>query len=57
MESVLAGINDADVYINDVGAFFQTWEHHIKLLGNTLRRLRENGFTRGYTDERAKIIF
>jgi hypothetical protein len=45
MESVLAGIDDADVYIDDVGAFSQTWEHHIKLLGDILRRLRENGFT------------
>ena len=45
MESVLAGIDDADVYIGDVGAFSQTWEHHIKLLGDILRRLRENGFT------------
>ncbi|KAL7479726.1 hypothetical protein ACHAW6_005451 [Cyclotella cf. meneghiniana] len=45
MESVLAGIDDADVYIDDVGAFFQTWEHHIKILGNILHCLHENGFT------------
>ncbi len=45
MESVLAGIDDADVYIDDIGAFPQTWEHHIKLLGDILRQLRESGFT------------
>ncbi|KAL7480341.1 hypothetical protein ACHAW6_006033 [Cyclotella cf. meneghiniana] len=45
MESVLAGIDDVDVYIDDVGAFSQTWEHHIKLLGNILRHLHENGFS------------
>ena len=45
MESVLAGINHADIYIDDVGAFSQTWDHHIKLLGDILSHLRENGFT------------
>ncbi|KAL7476504.1 hypothetical protein ACHAW6_002359, partial [Cyclotella cf. meneghiniana] len=40
MESVLAGIDDGEVYLDDVGAFSQTWEHHIKLLGNILCRLR-----------------
>eukprot|EP00804_Cyclotella_cryptica_P016771 CCRYP_002069-RA/>CCRYP_002069-RA protein AED:0.45 eAED:0.45 QI:0/-1/0/1/-1/0/1/0/115 len=45
MESVLSGIEDADVYIDDIGAFFQDWDHRIKLLVTILRRLRENGFT------------
>eukprot|EP00804_Cyclotella_cryptica_P013619 CCRYP_012964-RA/>CCRYP_012964-RA protein AED:0.29 eAED:0.29 QI:0/-1/0/1/-1/1/1/0/528 len=45
MESVLSGIEDADVYIDDIGAFSQDWDHHIKLLSMILRRLRENGFT------------
>ncbi|KAL7477449.1 hypothetical protein ACHAW6_003254 [Cyclotella cf. meneghiniana] len=44
MESVLAGIDDTDVYIDDVGAFSQTWDHHIKLLGNILCHLHENDF-------------
>ena len=45
IENVLAGIEDADVYIDDVGAFSSTWEHHLELLCTILRRLCENGFT------------
>ncbi|KAL7476299.1 hypothetical protein ACHAW6_002173 [Cyclotella cf. meneghiniana] len=44
IESILAGIDDADVYIDDIGAFSQTWDHHLKSLGNILHCLRENGF-------------
>ncbi len=45
MESVLAGIDDADIHINNVGAFSHTWNDHIKLLSNMLHRLPENGFS------------
>eukprot|EP00804_Cyclotella_cryptica_P009471 CCRYP_017760-RA/>CCRYP_017760-RA protein AED:0.51 eAED:0.51 QI:0/-1/0/1/-1/0/1/0/347 len=45
MESVLSGIEDADVYIDDIGAFSHDWDHHVKLLATTLQRLWENGFT------------
>jgi hypothetical protein len=45
MENVLSDINDADVYIDDVGAFSNDWDHHINLFTTILRRLRENGFT------------
>ena len=45
MEIVLASIDDADVYIDDVGAFSPDWDQHVKLLGNTLYSLWENGFT------------
>ncbi len=45
MENVLSDNNDANVYIDDVGAFPSNWEHHINLLATILRRLRENGFT------------
>ncbi len=45
MENVFSGIEDADVYINDVGAFYDDWDHHVNLIATILRRLRENGFT------------
>ncbi len=45
MENVLSDIKDADVYINDVGAFSNDWYHHVNLIATILRRLRENGFT------------
>ena len=44
-KSVLSGIDDADVYIDDVGAFSKDWNHHIQLLTDILHCLRENGFT------------
>jgi hypothetical protein len=45
MENVLSGIKDADVYINDVGAFSDDWDHDVNLIATILRRLREKGFT------------
>jgi hypothetical protein len=45
MENVLSDIKDADVYIDDVGAFSDDWDHHVNLLATILRQLRENGFT------------
>ena len=45
MENTLRGIEDAEVYIDDVGAFSNSWEAHIKLIDEILQRLRENGFT------------
>jgi hypothetical protein len=44
MEKLLSDIKDANVYINDVGAFSDDWDHHVKLIATILRRLRENGF-------------
>ncbi len=45
MENVLSGIEDADVYINDVGDFSDDWDQHVNLIATILWRLRENGFT------------
>ncbi len=45
MKNVLSGIEDADVYIDDVGAFLDDWDHHVNLIATILWRLRENGFT------------
>jgi hypothetical protein len=32
MENVLQGIEDPDVYIDDVGAFSDDWDHHVNLI-------------------------
>jgi hypothetical protein len=45
MENVLSDIDDADIYIDDVGAFSNDWYHNVNLLATILRQLRENGFT------------
>jgi hypothetical protein len=45
IENVLSDIEDADVYIDDVGAFSSNWDHHNNLLATILCRLRENYFT------------
>ncbi len=44
MEIVLSDIEDANVFIDDVGAFSNNWDHHVKLIATILRRLHENGF-------------
>jgi hypothetical protein len=36
MENVLSDIEDANVYIDDIGAFSSNWDHHNKLLANIL---------------------
>ncbi len=36
MENVLSDIKDANVYIDDVGAFSSYWDHHVNLLANIL---------------------
>jgi hypothetical protein len=45
MENIFRNINDAEVYINDIGAFSPNWEHHLKLLCTILTKLQENSFT------------
>jgi hypothetical protein len=45
MENVLSDIKDADIYIDDVSAFSNDWDHHVNLLATILRQLHENGFT------------
>ena len=43
--NIFRDIDDAEVYINDIGAFSLNWEHHLKLLCTILTKLQENGFT------------
>ncbi len=45
MENVLLDIKDANVNINDVGAFSNDWDHHVNSLATILQQLCENGFT------------
>jgi hypothetical protein len=44
-ENVLSGIEDADAYIDDAGAFSDDWDYLVNLIVTFLRRLRENDFT------------
>ena len=45
MENIFRHLEDTDVYIDDVGAFSNSWEHHLKLLDEILGLLTQNGFT------------
>jgi hypothetical protein len=45
MENIFRNIDNAEVYIDDIGAFSPDWEHHLKLLCTILTKLQENGFT------------
>ena len=45
MENVLQGINDSEVYLDDIGCFSNEWKHHLKLLDRVLTALQANGFT------------
>jgi hypothetical protein len=45
MENIFRGVEHAEVYIDDIGAFSNSWEHHIKLLHTILTKLQDNGFT------------
>ncbi len=43
MENELSDIEDANVYIDDVGAFSSDWDHHVNCLATISCRLRGNG--------------
>jgi hypothetical protein len=45
IENLLLDIKDANIYIDDVGAFSSNWDYHVNLLATILQQLRENGFT------------
>jgi len=45
MENIFRNVEDAEVYIDNIGAFSNSWEHHLKLLHTILTKLQDNGFT------------
>lgn len=45
MEDIMRGIEDADVYLDEVGTFSGDWNDHLVLLHSVLTRLQDNGFT------------
>jgi hypothetical protein len=45
MEDVLRGIDDMNVYIDDIGVFGQSWDAHLHTLEQILKALESNGFT------------
>ena len=44
MENVLWGINNSEVYLDDIECFSHEWKHHLKLLERLLTALQANGF-------------
>ena len=44
-EKIFHGLEDTEVYIDDVGNFSQDWDSHMSLLDEVLNRLKANGFT------------
>ena len=45
MEDILRDIEECDVYVDDVGAFDESWEAHVRTLDRMLTRLQDNNFT------------
>ena len=46
MEQIFSDLQeDTEIYIDDIGAFSPTWDHHIKLLDKVCKKLQDNGFT------------
>jgi hypothetical protein len=45
MENIFREVEDEEVYIDDIGAFSNSWEEHMALLSTILTLLQDNGFT------------
>jgi hypothetical protein len=45
MENIIQDIEDAEVYINNIGAYSHSLDDHIALLHTILTKLENNGFT------------
>jgi hypothetical protein len=44
MENIFQDVKDAEVYIDNIGAFTQSWDDHIALLRTILTKLQDNRF-------------
>jgi hypothetical protein len=44
MENIFQEVEDAEVYIDDIGAFSNSWEENMALLCRILTLLQDNGF-------------
>jgi hypothetical protein len=45
IENIFSDVEDAGVYVDDIGAFSNSWEEHMALLCRILSLLQDNGFT------------
>ena len=45
MGDIFREVEDAEVYIDDIGAFSNSWEKHVDVLDKILYKLQSNGFT------------
>ena len=45
MEEVLCDILEVNVYIDDIRIFTDSWERHIEVVDEVMRKLEERGFT------------
>jgi hypothetical protein len=45
IENIFQEVEDAEVYIDDIGAFSNSWEEHMALLCRIFTLLQDNGVT------------
>ena len=45
LEGILSDVEEADVYVDDIGCFDSSWEAHLRTLDRVLTRLQDNGFS------------
>ncbi len=45
MKNIFRDVNNAEVYIDDIGAFSGSREEHMTLISKILTLLQDNGFT------------